>query len=64
VAEWLARHGRFELLFVPISCPKANPIERVFGEVHDTCTRNHRRQQIGQSAGELGRHLEVNGPLP
>jgi transposase len=64
VAEWLARHRRFELLFVPTYCPKANPIERVFWEVHDKCTRNHRRQQIGQLAGDVERHLQVNGPWP
>jgi DDE superfamily endonuclease len=27
VERWLARHPRFELLFLPTYCPKANPIE-------------------------------------
>jgi hypothetical protein len=25
-------------LWLPTDCPKANPIERVFGDVHDKCT--------------------------
>lgn len=64
VVEWLALHPRIELLFVPTYCPKANPIERVFWEVHDKCTRHHRRKQIGQLVGDVEQHLEVNGPWP
>ena len=64
VVQWLAMHARFELLFLPTYCPKANPIERVFWEVHDKCTRNHRRKQIGQLVEDVERHLEVNGPWP
>jgi transposase len=64
VAEWLARHRHIELLFLPTYCPKANPIERVFWEVHDKCTRNHRRQKIEQLVGDVEQHLEVNGPWP
>jgi len=64
VAQWLALHPRIELLFLPTYCPKANPIERVFWEVHDKCTRNHRRKQIGQLVGDVEQHLEVNGPWP
>jgi transposase len=64
VAEWLAMHPRIELLFLPTYCPKANPIERVFWEVHDKCTRNHRRKQIGQLVGDVEQHLAVNGPWP
>jgi putative transposase len=64
VAEWLARHRRIELLFLPTYCPKAKPIERVFWEVHDKCTRNHRRKKIEQLVGDVEQHLEVNGPWP
>jgi transposase len=64
VAQWLAKHRRIELLFLPTYCPKANPIERVFWEVHDKCTRNHRRKQIGQLVEDVEQHLEVNGPWP
>lgn len=62
VEQWLARNPRLELLFLPTYCPKANPIERLFWEVHDKCTRNHQRKKIGQLVGDVERHLEVNGP--
>ncbi len=39
VEEWLANHPRFEIVWLPSYCPKANPIERAFGDVHDKCTR-------------------------
>jgi hypothetical protein len=64
VEQWLALHPRIELMFLPTYCPKANPIERMFWEVHDKCTRNHRRKQIGQLVGDVERHLAVNGPWP
>jgi hypothetical protein len=46
VVHWLAQHPRVELLFLPEYCPKASPIERIFGDIHDHCTRNHRCQQL------------------
>ena len=48
VEQWLAAHPRLKLLFLPTYCPKASPIERAFGDVHDTCTRNHTRK-IGRA---------------
>jgi transposase len=64
IGGWLAKHPRIEMLFLPTYCPKANPIERVFWEVHDKCTRNHRRKKIGQLVGDVEQHVEVNGPWP
>jgi hypothetical protein len=46
VEQWLAHHPRFELLWLPPYCPRANPIERAFGDVHDKCTRNHKRKRL------------------
>jgi DDE superfamily endonuclease len=43
VEEWLANHPRVTLLCLPTDGPQANPIERAYGDVHDCCTRNHRR---------------------
>jgi transposase len=43
VPRWLALHPRVELVFLPTCCPKANPIERLFGDTHDKVTRNHTR---------------------
>ena len=33
VEAWLAKRPRVTLLFLPTSCPHANPIERAFGDV-------------------------------
>jgi transposase len=62
VKRWLAEHPRVTLLFLPTYCPKVNPIERCFGDVHDKCTRNHRRKRIRDLVRDVGRHIERNGP--
>jgi transposase len=62
VAEWLSKHPRFELVWVPSYCPRANPIERAFGDVHDKCTRNHKRKRLRALVGDVVWHLGVNGP--
>ena len=62
VAAWLAQHPRFELVWLPAYCPRANPIERVFGDVHDKCTRNHKRTQIAELVADVKAHLRWNGP--
>jgi transposase len=62
VVEWLANHPHFEIVWLPSYCPKANPIERAFGEVHDKCTRNHKRTRIDDLVGDVAWHLKSNGP--
>lgn len=62
VVEWLAQHPRFEVVWLPSYCPKANPIERAFGDVHDKCTRNHKRKRLRELVGDVVWHLRVNGP--
>ena len=62
VTQWLANHPRFELLWLPTYCPRANPIERAFGDVHDKCTRNHKRKRLREVIQDVERHLEENGP--
>lgn len=64
VEQWLKDHPRFELVWLPSYCPKANPIERVFGDVHDKCTRNHKRKRLRDLIGDVLRHVQVNGPWP
>src|SRR5687767_12018486 len=58
----LANHPRFELLWLPTYCPRANPIERVFGDVHDKCTRNHKRKRLRDLVKDVERHVQENGP--
>jgi transposase len=62
VQQWLAAHPRFELLYLPTYCPRANPIERAFGDVHDKCTRNHTRKRMWHLMQDVKRHLQSNGP--
>ncbi len=62
VERWLAAHPRFELLFLPTYCPKANPIERAFGDVHDKCTRNHQRKRLEDLVWDVEQHFSTNGP--
>lgn len=62
VEAWLKAHPRFELLYLPTYCPKANPIERAFGDVHDKCTRNHKRKRLRDLVDDVKSHIQVNGP--
>jgi transposase len=64
VKQWLAAHPRFELLYLPTYCPRANPIERAFGDIHDKCTRNHTRKRMWPLVQDVKRHLLANGPWP
>jgi hypothetical protein len=64
VAQWLAAHPRLTLLWVPTYGPRANPIERAFGDVHDLCTRHHTRKDLGDLVANVEAHLQVNGPWP
>jgi transposase len=62
VGQWLECHPRVQLLFLPSYCPRANPIERAFGDVHDKCTRNHTRMHLPELVSDVERHLQENGP--
>lgn len=53
---------KFELVYVPTNCPKANPIEGVFGDVHDKCTGNHKRKRLRELDEDERQHFRVNGP--
>jgi transposase len=64
VEQWLASHPRVTLLLLPTYCPRANPIERAFGDVHDCCTRTHRRTRLPALVADVEEHLHVNGPWP
>jgi transposase len=62
VEQWLIAHSRVTLLFLPTYCPRANPIERAFGDVHDCCTRNHQRKRLPDLVADVEDHLHLNGP--
>lgn len=62
VAQWLAAHPRVTRLWLPTYGPRANPIERAFGDVHDGCTRNHQRKRLPDLVVDVQDHLHLNGP--
>jgi transposase len=62
VQRWLRQHPRFVLLFLPTYCPRAHPIERCFGDLHDKVTRNHRRKRRRDLVQDVQKHLARNGP--
>jgi transposase len=62
VERWLAVHPRFELVFQPTYCPRSSPIERIFGDVHDQVTRNHRRKRIRDLVADVTRYWTRHGP--
>ena len=62
VERWLAVPPRFELLWLPAYCPRANPIERIFGDAHGKVTRNHKRKPLRDLAADASRYLDRHGP--
>jgi hypothetical protein len=67
VRRWRACHPRLVLLWLPRYCPKANSIERVFGDLHDKVTRNHRHRTLPSLLAEVQRYLRRrahHGQLP
>ena len=62
VQRWLATQPRFPLLWLPTHCPRANPIERIFGDVHDKITRNHKRKRLRDLVADVERYCNHNGP--
>jgi hypothetical protein len=58
----VAGRPRVTLLLLPTYCPRANPIERAYGDVHDCCTRNHRRKRLPDLVADVEDHLHRNGP--
>ena len=62
VKTGLAAHPRFALLSLPTYCPRANPLARAFGDVHDKGTRNHTRKRMGHLVQDVKPPLRLNGP--
>ena len=64
IAQWLAGHPRFALLWLLTYCPRVNPIDPAFGDVYDKCTRNHTETlaRCGAVVQDVERHIHYNGP--
>jgi len=64
VAQGLAAHPRVTRLWVPTSGPRAHPIARACGEVHDLCTRHPTRQRLRELGADVDAPLQMHGPWP
>ncbi len=54
VREYLAEWGhRVELHYLPKYAPETNPVERVWWQLHETLTRNHRCSSIDELLAEV-----------
>jgi hypothetical protein len=62
VEQWLETHPRVARLLLPTDCPQANPIQRVCGDVHACCTRNHRRKRLPDRVADGEDPIYLNGP--
>jgi len=62
--RWLRNNPKFRLLFQPTYHPWVNRIERIWKALHDTVTRNHRYQTMGELMTAVRRFLVVCQPFP
>jgi len=60
VREYLERWGhRVALHHLPKYAPETNPIERVWWQLHETMTRNHRCASLGELLGDVYAWIEA-----
>lgn len=64
VRSWLARHPRIKRLFQPTYHPWVNRIERLWKQLHDTVTRNHRCKDLDTLMKAVRRFMQVCQPFP
>lgn len=62
--RWLAANPKVELLFQPAYHPWVNRIERLWKQMHDCVTRNHRCPTMAALMGDVRRFLVACQPFP
>ena len=63
VKEWLAKAGRKVVLhFLPPYCPHLNPIERLWGLMHEKITHNRDHNTFGEFRREILKFLRYEVP--
>ncbi len=60
ISDWLARHPKFNLLFLPVYSPRLNKIERLWQSLHETVTRNHGCQYMWQLLEKVKTFLNLS----
>jgi len=61
---WLAHNPKFELLFQPAYHPWVNEIERLWKQLHDVVTRNHRYKSMGALMRAVSAFMHNAQPFP
>lgn len=61
---FLKNNPKFTLLFQPVYHPWVNKIERLWKQLHDTVTRNHRYNTIGQLMAAVRLFMKCVSPFP
>jgi len=56
--------GRVQLHFLPPYSPEHNPIERLWKQMHDNVTRNHRHKTMPSLWGDITKFLNDVQPFP
>ena len=56
--------GRIQLHFLPPYSPENNPIERLWKQLHDNVTRNHRHETMPALWGDVVNFLDRAQPFP
>lgn len=59
-----AHEGRIVLHFLPPYCPNANKIEKLWKDLHDNVTRNHRCPSLEDLMIEVRGYLAAASPFP
>jgi transposase len=62
--RWLKDNPKFELLFQPAWHPWVNEIEKLWRQMHETVTRNHRCTAMRELLSHVERFLHVAQPFP
>lgn len=57
-------NGRIQLHFLPPYSPESNPVERLWKQMHDHVTRNHRRTSMDALLADVNRFLDAAQPFP
>jgi hypothetical protein len=62
VAQWLVSPPRLSWRWLPTDWPRANPLERAYGEGPEKCTRHHPRQRLRDLVKDGEWPVQAHGP--
>ncbi|MFB6350371.1 MAG: IS630 family transposase [Bradymonadaceae bacterium] len=62
--EWLDEYAKFEVFYQPTYTPSVNAIEKVWKQLHEVVTRNHRHHSIEELMAAAVQFLDAIEPFP